>query len=475
MNLQDRSRIKVGTYLIAIISVFALFMNVTLPAQAETSLDTIYHVYMDEEYLGNVSSKAVVESEIDKLIEEEKQKYKEYQFGLTNDITYIEEDVFRSEPEDDATRKKIAAKAKIQAIATAIVVNDEAIVYLKNEEEANQVLEHLQQKYVTEDEWQDYQERQERKDLATELKADESAITNIKIKEDISFQEKAVDPKDILVEKDAVEFLQKGTLEEKQHEVQVGEALESIAEKYDLSAKDLMELNEGITADTVLQIGQKLQTLETKPLLHVLVEKELYQEESVPFEKEVIENDEMPKGETKTKQEGQNGKSGFLYNIVEENGSQTKKETKKETRIKEPVKEMIEKGTKVIPARGSGTFAWPTNGGYISSEMGQRWGSLHKGIDIARPDNRTIKAADNGVVESAGWDDGGYGNKVVIDHQNGFRTVYAHMDSISVSAGEKVEKGSPLGIMGSTGFATGVHLHFEVYKNGSLQNPLSYL
>ncbi len=122
-----------------------------------------------------------------------------------------------------------------------------------------------------------------------------------------------------------------------------------------------------------------------------------------------------------------------------------------------------------------GSFAWPTNGGYISSKMGQRWGSLHKGIDIARPSDRTIKAADNGVVVSAGWDDGGYGNKVVIDHQNGFRTVYAHMDSISVSAGQKVEKGSQLGIMGSTGFATGVHLHFEVYKDGSLQNPLSYL
>ncbi|GIN72443.1 hypothetical protein J14TS2_29180 [Bacillus sp. J14TS2] len=471
MNLHGR-RNKVGAYLIMTISVLALIMSGTPSAQAETNLHTIYHVYMDEEYLGSVSSKAVVESEVDKLIEEETQKYKDYQLELANDLTYIEEDVFRAESEDDAIREKIAEKAKIQAISTAITVKDEAIVYVKNEEVANKVIERFQQEYVPEAQWKAYQENE---DASVDLKKDESKITDIKMKEDTSLQEVVVDPKDILEEKQAVEFLQKGTLEEKQHEVQEGEVLESIANEYNLSTKELMELNEGITEDTVLQIGQELQTVVTKPLLHVVVEKELYQEESVPFEKEVIENDEMPKGETKTKQAGKNGTSGFLYQIVEENGSQKKKETKKETQIKKPVKEVIEKGTKVVPDRGSGTFAWPTNGGYVSSKMGQRWGSLHKGIDIARPDNLTIKAADNGVVVSAGWDDGGYGNKVVIDHQNGFQTVYAHMDSISVSAGQKVEKGSELGIMGATGFATGVHLHFEVHKDGNLKDPLSYL
>lgn len=100
---------------------------------------------------------------------------------------------------------------------------------------------------------------------------------------------------------------------------------------------------------------------------------------------------------------------------------------------------------------------------------------MHKGIDIARPSDRTIKAADNGTVVSAGNDGGGYGNKIVIDHNNGFRTVYAHLDSISVSVGQTVSKGSKIGIMGSTGDSTGVHLHFEVYKNGKMQNPLKYI
>lgn len=99
---------------------------------------------------------------------------------------------------------------------------------------------------------------------------------------------------------------------------------------------------------------------------------------------------------------------------------------------------------------------------------------MHKGIDIAGPSNRTIKAADNGVVVSAGRD-GTYGNKVVVNHNNGMKTIYAHLSSISVKVGQTVEKGSKLGVMGSTGRSTGIHLHFEVYKNGALQNPMDYL
>lgn len=126
---------------------------------------------------------------------------------------------------------------------------------------------------------------------------------------------------------------------------------------------------------------------------------------------------------------------------------------------------------------GSGQLVWPTSGGYISSQMGSRGGRMHKGIDIARTDRSTsppIFAADGGVVESAG-PSGGYGNKIVVNHGNGMKTIYAHLSSISVSSGQSVSKGDPLGIMGSTGNSTGIHLHFEVYVNGGLQNPTKYL
>ena len=82
-----------------------------------------------------------------------------------------------------------------------------------------------------------------------------------------------------------------------------------------------------------------------------------------------------------------------------------------------------------MPSRGTGSFLWPAVGGYVSSQMGARWGRVHQGIDIARPSSRTIVAADNGVVTTVGWH-GTYGNRIVIKHNNGYETLYAHLSSI---------------------------------------------
>lgn len=123
-------------------------------------------------------------------------------------------------------------------------------------------------------------------------------------------------------------------------------------------------------------------------------------------------------------------------------------------------------------------LAWPTKGGYISSTFGKRWGRQHQGIDIARTDRSTkppIAAAEAGTVEQAGDRNNGYGKMVVINHGNGMKTLYAHMDSLSVKPGQKVERGQKIGVMGATGRSTGVHLHFEVHENGSPKNPVPYL
>ena len=127
-----------------------------------------------------------------------------------------------------------------------------------------------------------------------------------------------------------------------------------------------------------------------------------------------------------------------------------------------------------LHSKGSGCFAWPTDGGHISNVQGKRQNKLHKGIDIARPNSAVIMAADHGTVEFAG-DSGGYGNKVTIDHHNGYKTVYGHLNSIKAEEGQTISKGTEIGRMGSTGHSTGVHLHFEVYKNEVLANPLDYI
>lgn len=123
-----------------------------------------------------------------------------------------------------------------------------------------------------------------------------------------------------------------------------------------------------------------------------------------------------------------------------------------------------------------GNFTWPVPGvTYISSGFGMRWGSMHKGIDIAAGRGTKIVAADSGrVIQlTSGWG-GGYGNSVYIDHGNGYSTRYAHCDSVCVSVGQQVTKGQLIAYMGSTGDSTGNHCHFEIRVNGSPQNPLNY-
>ncbi len=119
---------------------------------------------------------------------------------------------------------------------------------------------------------------------------------------------------------------------------------------------------------------------------------------------------------------------------------------------------------------GTGAFGWPTTG-WIS----QKYWSGHQAIDIAGYKGTPIKAADSGFVIKAGWSDAGYGNHVIIDHRNGFKTLYAHLESYVVNVGDSVKKGQVIGFMGSTGKSTGPHLHLEIIKEGVRRNPLAYL
>ncbi|OGM09055.1 hypothetical protein A2W13_03875 [Candidatus Woesebacteria bacterium RBG_16_36_11] len=119
----------------------------------------------------------------------------------------------------------------------------------------------------------------------------------------------------------------------------------------------------------------------------------------------------------------------------------------------------------------SGIFVWPTAG-----TISQRFVWYHKGMDIANHGTPDILAADAGTVVVAGWPDNyGYGNRVIIDHGNGYRTLYGHLSRIYVVSGQTVGRGAAIGKMGSTGRSTGVHLHFEVIKNGVYLNPLNVL
>ncbi len=127
---------------------------------------------------------------------------------------------------------------------------------------------------------------------------------------------------------------------------------------------------------------------------------------------------------------------------------------------------------------GSGKFAgyiWPAKG-MLTSPYGWRWGRMHKGIDIAAPIGTPVVSAASGKVITAGWNDGGYGNLVEVKHADGSVTLYGHNNRILVKVGQQVAQGQQIAEMGSTGFSTGPHSHFEVHLPGQgAVNPVAYL
>lgn len=251
-----------------------------------------------------------------------------------------------------------------------------------------------------------------------------------------------------------------------------GETLWEISGNSGISVERLLALNEGI-GDKIKE-GDVITLEEAVPVISVrTVRKEEYLEE-IPFEIEKIDDSELYEGRTVISQEGTKGEAKVLAEITEINGREAGRKILKSDITKEAIKQIEKVGTKELPpTTGSGSFINPSYGS-LSSRYGLRWDRSHNGIDISGQHGSSIMAADGGIVTYADWMDG-YGNFVVINHENGYETAYGHCSALLVSVGQRVIKGEVIAKMGSTGRSTGTHLHFEVKKDGVYQNPLEYV
>lgn len=127
-----------------------------------------------------------------------------------------------------------------------------------------------------------------------------------------------------------------------------------------------------------------------------------------------------------------------------------------------------------------GTWRWPVpTNRYVSSHYGYRnifgYREFHTGIDIPAPRNTNIIASNSGFVTTATYSNSGYGNRVIIDHGGGYKTLYAHCNSLNVKVGDFVAQGDVIAFVGTTGLSTGNHLHFEIRQNGATVNPYPYI
>ncbi|MGE7604303.1 peptidoglycan DD-metalloendopeptidase family protein [Peribacillus sp. NPDC097675] len=468
------SKIK-GSFLL-VISVILLLAGNRATAAEIVNITSIQHVYMDEEFIGSVTDEKEIEKVVSEKVSKAESDYPEYTFDEEAQITLVQENVFNAEIDEKKTMEELEDQFTVRATAYEINIGNQVVSYVPSKKDAKEVLRKITLLYMDEEELAEYESNQEAGVLEQpgSLKEKESKILSIEYTMPITWKKTTVKPDKLMTVNEVISLIKKGKKEEVTYEATEEDDLEMVADRYDMKLEQLIKLNPGLEEDYRIGEGQKVQVTETVPYVDVLVEREVLKQTKIPFEREVIKDKNLLKGESFLEQEGREGVQASTYKVAETNGKKTSETIVKKEMTQHKQKEIIRKGTKVIPSEGSGTFAWPADGGYISSKQGQRWGKLHKGIDIARPTSRTIKAADHGIVEFAG-SSGGYGNKVTINHKNGYKTNYAHLESIGIEAGQKIEKGMKIGSMGSTGNSTGIHLHFEVYKNGVLANPLDYI
>lgn len=249
------------------------------------------------------------------------------------------------------------------------------------------------------------------------------------------------------------------------HHVEEGETLSSIAQRYGLQTTTIMWEND-LTETSKIKPGQELRILPLDGIRHKVARGETIDSIGKKYGLEGSEIqvmvdypfNEFLNDETFDLATGQ-------YLVVPDG---VKKEVVSTNNY-------IAKQSKITPDAGSvtatGSFVWPASG-----RITQGYKFYHKAIDIANRGGGPILAADGGTVVGAGWlDNSGYGNRVIVDHGNGYVTLYAHLSVVQVQAGQRVNRGDLLGQMGSTGRSTGTHLHFEIRKGGILLSPLTYL
>ncbi|MDU2490894.1 MAG: peptidoglycan DD-metalloendopeptidase family protein [Clostridium celatum] len=199
--------------------------------------------------------------------------------------------------------------------------------------------------------------------------------------------------------------------------------------------------------------------------------------ESEVIEPETVteECNDLYVGETETVKGG-SGISLVSKEIIYDGLNKNQEKVLSKKVVKPAVNTIVKVGTKNPYYDGVAFLSNPTNGGYLSSYFGEvRAKSVHKGIDIAKNLGESVNASLDGKVISAGYNNGGYGNLIVIEHPNNMKTYYAHLNDIYVNVGDMVKKDDIIGAVGSTGNSTGPHLHFELRVDNKPVDPIKYI
>lgn len=438
--------------------VFAIAMMAVMGAAGALNYCTAYEYSYNGQKLGLVKEKDDVLQITDlvqgALTEEKNMKIV---IDAKDDITFHRKLALDESQIDNSEQvlKRLTYMGDLKVKATGIYVNGKKIGAVQDRKTAKKVLKDVADKYTK--------------------KGDNIEIEKVSFLEKVDIDPCSTDLEDLHSEEEMVDLLCTSGEKETVHKVVAGDTLHSIAKKYDVWEDQLLADNKGINSKK-LEVGSNIIVKQQAPVLTYEVIEKITYDKVIEHKVEEQKSADIYEGMTETQQAGSDGLSEITARVTLQNGKKVVEEDLVTTVKEEPVTEVVLVGTKERPPTvGSGKYIWPLKDSFTqTSGFGSRWGRQHKGIDLAVSVGTTVYAADGGTVVEAQYS-GSYGNVVMIDHQNGQETRYAHNSKLLVKKGDKVYQGQPIAKSGNTGRSTGPHVHFEIRFNGEPRNPLNYL
>ncbi len=306
----------------------------------------------------------------------------------------------------------------------------------------------------------------------------EGVVKEVTYKNDIEYVKGMFLTGSVLPEKQMIKLLTSSKKKKAVYVAQSDDTSATIAQKFSMDVNELEDMNAGLSK--ACRPGRLVNVTETESYLPIKYIREIELISFLDYETIEVETSELNLGTRETLVKGERGEKVNNIEITYVDGKEYARRNVGSKITKVPVVEQIGIGTyKARPYSadtklyGTGQFAWPVDGGWVSDVfISDR---NHKGFDIAADMGTDIYAAGDGVVVSAGWNPGGYGYFVMIDHLDGYQTVYAHMSQVYAIVDTQVKRGQLIGAIGSTGDSTGPHCHFEVRYMGVCYDPAQFM
>ena len=470
----------------------------------------LYRVYLKGESLGLIESKKELENFIDQEQEEIKKKYQVTKVYVPADLDIVKETTFDDrvksvreiyeEIKDSSPFTISGYVIKIKGLDTTnqngkVVKGTTQKIYVTKKSVFTNSVVKTVKSFIPEEDFNNYAEN-------TQPEIDDvgQVIENIYIKNKITIKKDLipVDKKIYQTEEELSKYLLFGTLENQQtYVIKAGDTIEDVAFANRISTQEFLIANPDLQDEKSLLTPGQIVTLGIiKPQFSVVEQDRVVFREEKNYTTETRYDDDKYVGWSEVIQSGVKGENKVTQEVLKVNGVIESRTPINTETLKEPINEIVVKGGKQSAYYGygsplpyAGEWGWPATCASVSSPFGWRWGYLHDGTDIAGCGyGSNIFAAQAGTVviseKKYGGYAGGYGDNgeyIVIDHHNGYYSLYAHLcpGCRSVGVGTYVEKGQPIGGMGMTGSATGVHLHFAIwygfpYKGGTALNAMQF-